>query len=320
MNTHTDADRTKLINIAGWIALGGNLVLAILKVVIGTVSGSLAVLGDGIDSATDVAIACMTLVIGRIITRPSDTDHPWGHGRAETTATMVVAFIIFYAGVQLVLSAARQLYGCVFGNASIEPVGSLALLVTAVSVVGKLFLSWSQFSLGKKAGSAMVLANAQNMRNDIVISASVLIGLGAAKICSVPAIDPLVALLVGLWVLKNAAKLFMQMNMELMDGNQDKALYETLFTAIRSVPGVSNPHRARIRKIASRWDIDIDIEVDAKLSVHAAHEIAERVEMAVRRAIPDVYDIMVHVEPAGHTLHHPHEEYGLSESDLKENK
>ena len=131
-----------------------------------------------------------------------------------------------------------------------------------------------------------------------------------------PVIDPVVAFLVGLWVLKNAVSLFMEMNLELMDGNQNKELYRTLFAAVRTVEGVSNPHRVRIRKIASRWDIDMDIEVDAYISLHDAHELAEQVEAAVRQAIPDVYDIMVHMEPEGHSSHHPEEQYGLSESDL----
>ena len=83
----SDTSRMKLISLAGWIALLGNLSLALIKVTAGIAAGSLAVLGDGLDSATDVSIACMTLIISRIIHRPSDENHPWGHGRAETTAT-----------------------------------------------------------------------------------------------------------------------------------------------------------------------------------------------------------------------------------------
>ena len=88
-------NRTKIIAAAGWIALIGNLTLAILKLVIGMITGSLAVIGDGIDSSTDVYIALMTLIVSRVISQPSDKEHPWGHGRAETTATMILSFIIF---------------------------------------------------------------------------------------------------------------------------------------------------------------------------------------------------------------------------------
>ena len=162
----------------------------------------------------------------------------------------------------------------------------------------------------------MILANAKNMAADSIISISVLVGLAGARLFSLPILDPLVAFLVGLWVLKNAISIFMEMNLELMDGNHDKELYHRLFAAVKTVQGVSNPHRVRIRKIAARWDIDMDIEVAPDITLHDAHELAEQVETAVRKAIPDVYDIVVHMEPAGHSSHHSQEQFGLSESDL----
>lgn len=318
----SDTSRVKLISLAGWIALLGNIFLAIIKIVVGIVAGSLAVLGDGLDSATDVSIACMTLIISKIIHRPSDENHPWGHGRAETTATMVVAFIIFYAGMQLCLSAGGKLFQhFTLLIQSTEPTtisspDTILLIVTLLSIAGKLLLAWSQYHLGRKSGSIMVLANAKNMATDSIISSSVLVGLTGARIFSLPILDPLVAFLVGLWVLKNAISIFMQMNLELMDGNHDKELYHRLFTAVKTVQGVSNPHRVRIRKIAALWDIDMDIEVDPDITLHDAHELAEQVETAVRKAIPEVYDIVVHMEPAGHSGHHSQEQFGLSESDL----
>ncbi|MEE0132685.1 MAG: cation diffusion facilitator family transporter [Treponema sp.] len=312
----------KLISLAGWIALLGNLSLAIIKIVAGITAESLAVLGDGLDSATDVSIACMTLIISRIIQQPSDEHHPWGHGRAETTATMVVAFIIFYAGMQLSLSAGGKLFQHFTlliqstESTTISSPNTILLIVTILSIAGKLLLAWSQYHLGRKSGSIMILANAKNMATDSIISISVLVGLAGARIFSLPILDPLVAFLVGLWVLKNAISIFIQMNLELMDGNHDKELYHRLFTAVKTVQGVSNPHRVRIRKIAALWDIDMDIEVDPDITLHDAHELAEQVETAVRKAIPEVYDIVVHMEPAGHSGHHSQEQFGLSESDL----
>lgn len=318
----SETSRMKLISLAGWIALWGNLSLAVIKIVAGSMAGSLAVLGDGLDSATDVSIACMTLIISRIIQQPSDQQHPWGHGRAETTATMVVAFIIFYAGMQLSFSAGGKLLQYIIQlvqgteTTQITATSTILLIVSLISIAGKLLLAWSQYRLGKKAGSIMILANAKNMVTDSIISISVLVGLAGAKIFSLPILDPVVAFLVGLWVLRNAISIFLQMNLELMDGNLDKELYHRLFNAVKRVEGVSNPHRVRIRKIASLWDIDMDIEVDPDITLHDAHELAEQVESVVRKAIPEVYDIVVHMEPAGHGEHHSQEQFGLSESDL----
>jgi cation diffusion facilitator family transporter len=310
--TTTEEKRIKLIQQAGFIALYGNLVLALTKFFLGKISGSLAVLGDAIDTMTDVAIALMTIIVSRIISRPGDKEHPWGHGRAETTATMVLSFIIFFAGSQLAVSSANELIHHTYKS----EVSFYAILAALISICGKSLLTASQVALGRKSGSTMIKANAQNMKGDIIMSAGVLTGIAAARIFNCPLLDPVTAFLVSIWVIKNAGKIFVEMNTELMDGNNDEGIYKTMFDAVMSVKGVSNPHRARIRKIASHWDIDLDIEVDAELTVHTAHEITNRVEKAVRRVIPDVYDIMVHVEPAGHGGHHAREQFGLKESDV----
>ncbi len=304
--------RQRLISRAGIIALFGNLFLAIAKLFVGFITGSLSVLGDGIDTTTDVIIACMTLVIGKIISRPSDKSHPWGHGRAETMGTLALSFVIFFAGFQLAISAIQQLNS----QTSSAEISSLAIIITCISIITKIVLAISQLILGKMANSSMVKANAQNMINDIVISGSVLLGLIISYMFSSPLIDPLVALIVSIWIIKNAVLIFWEMNTELMDGNQNSDIYKELFNAVRTVKGVANPHRVRMRKIANYWDIDLDIEVPADMSVLDAHEISEKVTAAIRLAIPDIYDIMVHIEPEGLSEKHVVEAYGLSEKDL----
>ena len=311
-----ETEHLKLIRLAGIIALAGNLFLCSAKLLAGAITGSLAVLADGLDSAGDVAIACMTLIISVIISRPSDKDHPWGYGRAETTGSMVLSFIIFFAGSQLSISAAKKLYE-IFRHGMQVPIPSLpAVIVTCVSIGGKILLSYSQHVIGKKAGSAIISANAQNMLSDVIISASVLFGIGCAVFFKQPVLDPIVAFLVGLWIIKNAVFLFREINIELMDGNRDEELYRKLFEAIRSVDGVTNPHRARIRKIAAYLDIDLDIEVSPDMSVREAHEKAEAVSAAVKNSIPNIYDIMIHVEPAGLICEYEEEGFGLCEADV----
>lgn len=306
------SDRGRYVAIAATIALAGNLILAASKIAAGIFSGSLAVIGDGIDSSTDVIIAILSLLVASIMSQPSDKEHPWGHGRAETMATVILAFVIMTAGFQLSASALSRL---IRGEAAAR-VSLMAIGVTAFSIAGKAALASSQFFLAKKSGSSMILANAKNMLSDVVISVSVLVGLIASWALSLPFLDSAIALLVGVWVMKTAVGIFLEQNLELMDGSADDSLYRSLFQAVHSVPGAKNPHRARIRKMAGSWDIDLDIEVDGSITVSEAHEIADRVERAVKCQIPDVYDIMVHVEPSGSES--LHEQYGLSSKDLKD--
>lgn len=303
--------KSHYIRVAGTIALLGNAALAATKLVLGHLSSSLAVMGDAIDSSTDVLIALVTIVISGVISRPGDDDHPWGHERAESTATLILSFVIFYAGAQLVIKSAVEIFSLIKGALQKKEISRLAIYAALISIAGKSILAAIQFHYGKISDSEIVKANAQNMKSDIILSAGILLGLGAAFVFRQPLLDPIIALCVGCWVVKNAVEIFRQINLELMDGNIDNSLYKKLFEAAAKVPGVTNPHRARIRKMASFFDIDLDIEVDPSLTVFDAHELSEQVEENVRLAIPEVYDIVIHIEPAGSDNHQREEKFGL---------
>jgi len=291
-------------------ALIGNTLLAALKIGTGIYAGSLAVIGDGIDSSMDVLIAVMTLFVSRIISRPADAGHPWGHGRAETVATTLLSCILFFAGAQLIINSGREI---IFGVEREVP-SMPALIVTLVSIAGKLLLAWSQYMFGKKANSPMLIANAKNMSADVLLSGGVLAGLGASIFFNIALIDSWAALLVGIWVFKSALGIFLEANTELMDGGSDREFYQAVFDAVNSVEEAGNPHRVRMRRIAGRWDIDIHIEVPPNIKLIEAHRIARKVETAINKRIENVYDIMIHVEPAGNI---ENEGYGLSEEILK---
>ena len=307
----TIAAKARLIRIASLTALFGNTLLAAAKIGIGIYAHSLAVVGDGIDSSMDVLIAIMTLVVSKIISRPADAGHPWGHGRAETVATTLLSCILFFAGAQLIINSGREI---IFGVERAPP-SMPALIVTLVSIAGKLLLAWSQYMFGKKANSPMLTANAKNMSADVLLSAGVLAGLGLSIFFNIALIDSLAALLVGVWVIKSALGIFLEANTELMDGGSGKELYQAVFDAVKSVEEAGHPHRVRMRRIAGLWDIDIDIEVHPNMKVIEAHWIAYKVETAIKERIENVYDIMIHVEPAGNI---ENEGYGLSEEILNE--
>ncbi|MDR2745883.1 MAG: cation diffusion facilitator family transporter [Treponema sp.] len=303
-------DRAKFIRTASLIALFGNLALGVFKIAGGLLADSMAVLGDGIDSLVDIVIALMALVVSRVVSRPADQGHPWGHGRAETVATALLAFLLFFAGAQLILNSAGRL---ISGGAREIP-GKLAVIAALVSIAGKLLLALVQYRFGKKADSAMLRANAKNMGADVILSAGVLTGLGFSIGSGTAAIDSITAILVGLWVIRSAVGIFIEANLELMDGSAGVEAYQEVFEAVRSVGGAANPHRTRMRRIAGLWDIDIDIEVAPDLTVSAAHGIATQVERAIKDRVEGIYDIMVHVEPSGD---HPQGEgYGLSEKEI----
>ena len=305
----TNNEKAKYIRLAAITAIAGNAILAVLKMVVGAWANSGALIGDGIDSSTDVLISMITLVVVRIISKPADKKHPWGHGRAETISTVLLSFIIFFAGMQLVFNSVTNLFA---GERQFEP-STLALVVTLCSIVGKLLLAWSQHFFGKRAGSAMLLANAQNMASDVLISLGVLVGLLVSTYTGSAYADTIITMLIGLWIIRTAVNIFLDVNLELMDGIGDMEPYRIIVRAVNAVEGADNPHRARIRHIAGFWDIDFDIDVDPKCTVVEAHAIASKVEEEIKRRLENVYDIMIHIEPRGDKAK---EAFGLSEIDM----
>ena len=189
------------------------------------------------------------------------------------------------------------------------------MTVTLVSIVGKVILTLLLRHTGNKVESHMLIANAKNMRNDILISISVLASLFFTEILNEPLIDRLIAILISFFIMISAFRIFMKSNIDLMDGIDDTGLYNQLFEAVRQVDGAFNPHRVRARKIGYHYMVNLDIEVNSFLSVKEAHEIARNVENSIKTNLPNIYDVMVHVEPLGNK--EEDEKYGITESDIK---
>ena len=296
---------------ASWLAIVVNALLAFLKLLAGFLSGSYAVIADGIDSVSDIVSSLVVLIAARIIARPPNIKFPYGYKKADTVATKVLSFILFFAGAQLAYSTIRIL---ITGEVMEAP-GLLAIWVTLISIAGKLFLALMLFRTGKKVESTMLIANARNMRNDILLSVSVLAGLLFTYILDMPLIDRIVAFLISLFIMYEGFRIFMKSNIDLMDGIDNIDVYNKLFESVHSVSGAQNPHRVRARKIGHYYMINLDIEVDPDLSVKAAHDIAKMVENSIKSNLRNIYDVMVHVEPLGNL--EEDEKYGITESEIE---
>ena len=302
--------RESILVKASWISIIGNAILAILKLSFGLLSGSLAVVGDGIDSASDIIISLIMLVTAKIVSKPPDIRFPYGYGRADTIAAKVLSFVIFFAGFQLALATIKNLFS---GDIRELPT-TLAIYVTVVSIIGKVLLSVYQYKVSKITQSKMLEANAQNMKNDVLISLTVLIGLVFTYIFKLPIVDSVTAFLVSLWIIRSAIILFFQTNIDLMDGMTDSSLYSKVVKAVEKIKEAKNPHRIRIRKLGNLFTIAIDIEVDEGMKVKDAHKVAMDVENQIKDCIDNIYDIVVHIEPIGN--YEKNEKYGVSKSDI----
>ena len=287
--------REKILIRTSWISTIGNAVLSVSKIIVGLLAGSLAVLGDGIDSATDVIISVVMIFTARIMSRPPSKKYVFGYEKAESIATKILSLVIFYAGMQMLFSSVES----IFSDEVKEIPSAIAIYVTVFSIAGKLLLALYQYKQGKKINSSMLTANAINMRNDVIISSGVLLGLIFTFILKLPILDSITGLIISLFIIKSSVGIFMDSNVELMDGVKDVNIYNKIFEAVEKVPGAGNPHRVRSRMIGNLYNITLDIEVDPQMTLMQAHEIADAVEKSIENSIDNVYDILVHVEPAG---------------------
>ena len=297
-----------------WISVLGNAGLSLLKIVIGMLSGSLAVLSDGLDSASDVVTSLIILVTTPIISRPPNSRYVYGREKAENVASTILSFVIFFMGCQMFVTAIKR----ILNPEAMEMPAMIAIWATIISIIGKLLLAWYQFYQGKRADSSMLKANAINMRNDVIISVSVLLGLACTFVLKLPILDPIIALLISVYIVWSAIGIFRDANVVLMDGMSDTSIYQKIIKAVEKVPGANNPHRIRSSQLGNAYNIVLDIEADPGLSLKEAHQIAQQVEDSIKESIDNVYDIVVHVEPQGD--HHCEEKYGIDKGIMKELK
>jgi len=302
--------RGSKIKTASWVGIYGNAILSIAKISVGIIAGSLAVVADGIDSASDILTSIITLITAYFITKPPDIKHPYGYQRADTIATKALSFIIFFAGAQLAISTVMNLI-----EGEIREIPSvIAIYVTLVSIVGKLLLAVYQFKMGKITESQMLIANGKNMQNDVIISISVLLGLTFTFVFKLPVLDTITALVVSIWIMYVAFKIFMQTNIELMDGIEDTSIYKDVFKAVEQVKNVHNPHKVRIRKLSNNYIIELDIEIDGSKNLNEAHKIGHEVEKNIRKNIKNVYEVLIHTEPRGNI--DKDEKFGISNKNI----
>ncbi len=304
-------DKKQVLIRASWVSIIGNSLLSLLKVVAGILTGSLAVLSDGIDSATDVVISLVMIFTAKIMNRPPNKKYVYGYEKAEGLATKILALLIFFAGTQMFVSSVQS----IFDYSEKELPGKLAIGVTVISIAGKLLLSWYQYRKGRRINSSMLIANAVNMRNDVLISVGVFAGLIFTFAWNLPVLDSVAGLVISLFIIWSSIKIFMESNVELLDGVKDETVYNRIFEAVDEVPGANNPHRTRIRTIGNLYMIALDIEVNGNITLNEAHQIAHEVEERIIQTVGNIYDIVVHVEPLG--KEHSAEKFGIGRKSVK---
>lgn len=269
-----------------------DLLLGVVKIMVGVISGSQALIADGIHSLSDLATDFLVIFAAKHSHREADDEHPYGHGRIETVATVIL-------GVALAVVAIGICYDAVQRMTAPERLGHpgmLALLVALASVVSKEIIYHYTLRVARRLRSNMLQANAWHSRSDAISSIIVVIGVGGTMYGFVY-LDAIAAIAVGLMVAKIGWDLLWESLQELIDTSLESEKVNAIRAAILDVSGVRALHMLRTRRSGSDALVDVHIQVDPGLSVSEGHMIGEQVRTRLIREMDDVSDVTVHIDP-----------------------
>jgi cation diffusion facilitator family transporter len=287
------AFRSDLASRAAALAFTSNLSLMALKLSVGILTGSIAVLSDGIDSAEDAVASCFAFISIRLASHPADEDHPYGHGKAESIAAAAQALLIAGGAGYIVYQGVRRL---IDHDVEIDTgPGLIALGVTAVLNVG---IALYVGRAARLTGSPALHADTRHLWTNVAQAGAVIVALGLVALTGTVIFDPIVALGLAAFLLWTAAQVFTTALDEIMDvrlPEDEEQVVEACLRELRS-NGVRGYHHLRTRKAGRHRYIDLHLLVDPEQSVAAAHDICDCVEQEICARLTEA-TVTIHLEP-----------------------
>jgi cation diffusion facilitator family transporter len=274
-----------------WISVGVNIFLTILQIVVGLFSRSQGLVADGIHSLSDLAGDFVVLFASRHSKKDADKDHPYGHQRFETAASLILGALLLAVGAGMLWSAVGKLEA----PETVQRVHMMALWIAAVALIAKESLFRYMLSVAKRVKSSMLVANAWHARSDAASSLVVALGI-IGNLMGYPILDPLAALIVGLMIVKMGWKFGWDALHDLVDRSADEEEVAAIRRTLLDTPGVADVHDVRTRKMGDMIVVDAHIEVDASITVEAGHDIAVEARQRVLQR-HRVLNLMTHVDP-----------------------
>src|SRR5438128_5227661 len=290
----------KILQTGARVALLGlviNIAFATIKIVAGVIGHAYVLIADGIESALDVGGSIVIWGGLTVAARPPDQTHPYGHGKAEPIAAIVVALGVLAAAIGLAVESVREIFTPHHGPAPF----TLGLLVVVIVVKEILFRYVNR--IGPNLESTAVQTDAWHHRSDALTSAAAFIGISVALIGGERwwSADDWAALFACAVIGANGVRLLLPAFHEIMDTAPRARIVRAICGAATSVPGVIEVENCRARKMGLDFYVDLHARVGGNISVHEGHEIAHRVKAAIQQSNPRVADLLVHLEPSGNT-------------------
>ena len=288
-----------------------DLLLGVAKIVVGYTSHSQALIADGVHSLSDLGTDVIVLYAAKHSHQEADEEHPYGHGRIETVATVGLGLALIAVAIGISVDAIDRL----FHPEALWVPGMLALVVAAISIVSKEAIYHYTMRAAKKYRSNMLKANAWHSRSDAISSVVVVIGV-AGSMAGLNYLDALAAVGVAFMIAKIGWDLAWHSLRELIDTGLDPEKVEEIRQSILDVDGVKTLHILRTRLMGGEALVDVHIQVDPQLSVSEGHQISETVRQSLIKGYDEVSDVMVHIDPEDDEVHAPNAGLPLREALL----
>lgn len=287
----------KISQVTIWGAVG-NLLLTVFKLIAGLFGRSSAMIADAIHSLSDLVSDIVVLVMVKVSSKGVDDNHDYGHGKFETLATVVVAIILLWVGVELLIEGIGKIRLVLVGETLPVP-GTIALWAALISILVKEILYQWTSRVGKKVNSSAMITNAWHHRSDALSSIGAAIGIGGA-ICfggKWVILDPIVGCIISVFIVVIAVKMAIPALYELTDGSLPEEIEQHIMQLILSVDGVTNVHDLRTRRNGPIMIIGAHIVVDPNMTVANAHHLTVLAENAIRNQFGNETQISIHIEP-----------------------
>lgn len=283
--------------IAAVVSVISNVTITAAKVLAAILSGSVSVLSEALHSVGDVIASLIAFFTVRISDKPADREHPYGHGKFETFTGLIEALLLMIAGLYVGYEAILRF----IHPRAIEV--DLAFMIIMVSAILNVFISTYIGKVAEETDSDALRADAMHLKADVITSAGVLFALFLVRWTNNLVFDPIIALILTLWILFSAGRIASRGFQLLVDVKLSDAEVAIIENLLRTHPGIHDFHQLRTRKSGSHRHVDAHILVGDNLSLIQAHELTEEVEDRIRAALPNVL-ISLHVEPYQRELQH----------------
>lgn len=286
------SQRKKAMNTATWWGVIVNLLLSIGKLLFGYIGHSQALIADGLHSLSDLLSDGMVLLATHYSNTDADDNHPYGHARYETFATIIVAMLLTAVGIGIGVDAIYRL----LDSEKLAIPGMITLWVAGASIVSKEILYQYTMIVARRVKSSLLEANAWHHRSDAVSSIVVFVGIAGAM-WGYPMLDSIAAIIVALMICKIAWELGHQSFQELVDTGLDQETLAEIEQTVLNIHGVREMHMLRSRRMGHIVLVDLHILVAPRLSVSEGHQISEAVEIALTEQFDEIRDVTVHIDP-----------------------